>query len=79
MIIIFVMIACERNSIPCSTLSPQSALIPVAVDWSESGLYVAESRNDEDEVHRLSLRFFPDDGGEPFERYLESNLNSANI
>lgn len=79
LIIIFVMIACERNSIPCSTLSPQSALIPVAVDWSESGLYVAESRNDEDEVHRLSLRFFPDDGGEPFERYLESNLNSANI
>ncbi|MFI3306039.1 MAG: DUF5119 domain-containing protein [Rikenellaceae bacterium] len=71
--------ACDRNSIPCGNLSPQSAIIPVAIDWSESGLYVEESRSDNDEVHRVSLRFFPLDGSAPFERYMESDLNYDEI
>ncbi len=72
-------VACDRITTPCSSLAPQSALIPVAIDWSESGLYVEESRSDNDEVHRVSLRLFPIDGSEPFERYMERDLNYDEI
>ncbi len=79
LVVATILFSCDRNNIPCSSLTPQSALIPVAIDWSESGLYVEESRNDNDEVHRVSLRFFPLDGSSPFERYLERDLNYDNI
>ncbi len=63
---------------PCSTLAPQSAMIAVAVDWSGSGLVDASMAQQLD-VHRLSLRFYPSDGSDPFERYLEVDLYSGSI
>ncbi len=57
----------------------ESAVIPVEVDWSISGLNVTETKSDEDDVHRISLRLFPTDGSEPFERYMESNLYEGSI
>ncbi len=61
------------------SIDKESAVIPVAVDWSSSGLTILETKSDESDVHRLSLRFFPSDGDEPFERYLERNLYEDNI
>ncbi len=80
--IIFVLSAgCHRRPLVdevCSTTS-STALIPVAVDWSVSGITPSESVDGTDYVHRVSLRFFPHDGSEPFDRYLEESIYSGEI
>ncbi|GHV00651.1 hypothetical protein FACS1894159_06820 [Bacteroidia bacterium] len=54
------------------------ALIPVKIDWSHSGINEANLALTED-VHRVSLRFFPEDGSAAFDRYLESNVVEGEI
>jgi hypothetical protein len=49
-----------------------TALIPVGIDWSESGV-------DESTMHRASVLLFPDDGGETLEYYLENDLTYTEI
>lgn len=63
---------------PCSTVAPATALLRVVVDWSDSGLTDADAESGLD-VHRLSLRFYPLDGGDVFERYLEVDLYSGSV
>lgn len=60
---------CERRALDCK---PPTALVPVKVDWSKSGLSSGD-------VHRLSLRFFPQNGGEAFDRYLEGNVTEGSV
>ena len=51
-----------------------AAIIPVNIDWSESGLNVSN------DVHKVSIRFFPKDGVSPvFDCYLESNPREGEI
>lgn len=69
----------ERNTTPCSVLSPQSAIIPVVVDWSESGLTPSRATIGDDEVHRLSIRLYPKSGGDVVVRFLEANLSEDEI
>lgn len=58
----------------------ESAMIDVKIDWSRSGIDPkVENRSDGDYVHRVSLRFFPKDGSEAFDRYLESNIFEGEI
>ncbi|MFI3302113.1 MAG: DUF5119 domain-containing protein [Rikenellaceae bacterium] len=66
----------------CSgSYSGVTAIIPVAVDWSISGISPTENSYDTsgDYVHRVSLRFFPHDGTTPFDRYLEESIYSGTI
>ncbi len=72
MVLVF---GCDRNIIPGSVIAPQSAVIPVAVDWSLSGLVVSRGVD----VHRLSLRFYPEGGGDVFERYLEEDIYNGEV
>ncbi|MFI3282277.1 MAG: DUF5119 domain-containing protein [Rikenellaceae bacterium] len=59
--------------------SLSTALIPVAVDWSISGITPSDNTYDDDYVHRVSLRFFPHDGTAVFDRYLESSIYEGSI
>lgn len=68
--------ACERR--PLEDYDYQTALIPVKIDWSNSG--IAVTRPDGDGlVHRVSIRFFPKDGSPAFDRYLEGNIIEGEI
>jgi hypothetical protein len=49
-----------------------TALIPVSIDWSKSGVDVST-------MHRASVLLFPDDGGEVLEFYLETDLTYTEI
>ena len=49
-----------------------SALIPVRIDWSISGVPVGS-------MHRASIWLFPHNGGAPLEYHLESDLSSREI
>lgn len=69
--------ACERRPLEDVTYS-DTALVPVKIDWSESGISVSQPRGD-DYVHRVSIRFFPKDGSEVFDRYLEGNVAEGSI
>lgn len=68
--------ACERRSL-CDDC-PCDMSIPVKIDWSISGI-TPNSGTDVDFVHRVSLRFFPEDGSPAFERYLEENVFEGEI
>ena len=57
--------ACERRKLEDDYM--ESALIPVCIDWSLSGLAV-------EEMHRASVWLFPHDGKTPLEYRLETNL-----
>ncbi len=71
---------CECPDCGCSeTQYPESAVIPVAVDWSISGLDPEESSKATNSVHRLSLRFYPSDGGEVIVRFMESDLYNDTV
>ena len=63
--------ACERR--PLEEEYYESALIPVKIDWSRSGIPVTDAGGS-GYVHRVSLRFFPKDGSPAFDRYLETNV-----
>jgi hypothetical protein len=52
--------------------TPETALIPVHIDWSKSGLKV-------EEIHRASVLLYPEKGGEPLEYRLEGNLTDKEI
>lgn len=70
------LMACERR--PLEDISEVSSLVPVKIDWSNSGLSVSPADGD-DYVHRVSLRFFPKDGSAAFDRYLEGNVTEGSI
>ncbi len=59
-----------------------SAYIPVKINWNNSGFNILEngvSKQSGESVHRATFRFFPKDGSEPFERYLEGNVYDGEI
>ena len=62
--------ACERRELVDDYM--ESALIPVRIDWSVSGVPV-------DEMHRASVWLFPQNGGAPLEYRLEGNLTYREI
>lgn len=66
---------CERQVL-YDACKHKSALIPVKVDWRYSGIDPTKSE-EEDFVHKVSFRFFPKDGGQPFELYLEGNVHEG--
>ncbi len=72
--IVLSVFSCQRKPLEELSVRHTVALIPVKIDWSESGIHVdRESNNigDEDYVQKVSFRFFPTDGSRPFEYYLE--------
>ncbi|MDD3107873.1 MAG: DUF5119 domain-containing protein [Alistipes sp.] len=75
--------ACERRHLESESPDPGlSALIPVKIDWSKTGFPVDATprlATQQEYVHRVSLRFFPRNGGAPFERYLETNVFEGEI
>lgn len=68
--------SCKRR--PLEEEFVESALIPVKIDWSNSGINVVDPTGN-GEVHRVSLRFFPKDGSPAFDRYLEGNVIEGKI
>ena len=70
-----VVVSCQRQELGGSCYV--SARIYVDVNWSNSGINPTKVASDD--VHRLSLRFFPKDGSEPFERYLETSVYGGYI
>lgn len=68
--------ACERRSLYDDC--PGDIPIPVKVDWSISGI-TPNSGGAADFVHRVSIRFFPQDGSAPFDRYLEGNVFEGEV
>lgn len=72
-ITIALLASCTRRPLSdtgCS-ISAESVLIPVSIDWSVSSIDASTTTSDEDYVHRVSFRFFPKNGAAPFDRYLE--------
>ncbi len=67
--------ACHRQRL--EQITP-FARIKVKIDWSKSGINPALGVG-QDYVHHVSFRFFPQDGGEPFEEYLETNVYEGEI
>lgn len=61
---------------PCEALG--TARIPVRVVWDQSGIDPSSGLAD-DYVHRVSLRFFPKNGNEPFEQYLETSVYTGTV
>lgn len=74
--ILAVATACERRSLSDDCSGEVS--IPVKIDWSISGITPSQE-NDFDFVHRVSIRFFPEDGSPAFDRYLEGNIFEGKI
>lgn len=76
---LFLFSSCERRPLEgCDDTA--YALIPVRIDWSQAGFpLLPESKDPDDYVHRVSLRFFPKSGGEAFDRYLETNVSEGEI
>lgn len=69
---------CMRR--PLMDLDGETALIPVKIDWSQSNIDVSEDDpTGSGLVHRVSLRFFPEDGSPVFERYLEGNIFEGTV
>lgn len=67
---------CQRQEL--EEMSPTTAVIPVKVDWSRSGIHPEGAQSSgQDYVHKVSLRFFPQDGTAPFEHYLEGQTKSG--
>jgi hypothetical protein len=74
--ILMIAVSCERR--PLEEQYFESALIPVKIDWSNSGIPVTDASGN-GYVHRVSLRFFPKNGSSPFDRYMETNVIEGNI
>ena len=62
--------ACERRELEYDYM--ESALIPVRIDWSLSGVSV-------EDMHRASVWLFPQDGKTPLEYHLETDLTYREI
>ena len=75
LLILIVVVSCQRQELGGSCYV--SARIYVDVNWDNSGINPTKVAFDD--VHRVSLRFFPKDGSEPFERYLETNVYGGYI
>ncbi|MGL5786754.1 MAG: DUF5119 domain-containing protein [Bacteroidales bacterium] len=71
----FFQISCERQTL-YDACKHKTALIPVKINWIYSGIN-PNGDSEDDLVHKVSFRFFPVDGGEPFELYLEGNVNEG--
>ena len=71
-----IIISCDRR--PLEDEFAETALIPVKIDWSKSGIAVTQPDGN-GLVHRVSLRFFPTNGAHPFDRYLETNVIEGEI
>lgn len=77
--VLLLTIGCERRQLG-GCFDDSYALIPVKIDWSQSGFTDENASKDPDDyVHRVSLRFFPKEGGEAFDRYLEGNITEGKI
>ncbi|MDR0954684.1 MAG: DUF5119 domain-containing protein [Rikenellaceae bacterium] len=61
---------CERR--PLVVREFETALIPVSIDWSKSGVPI-------DEMHRATVMLFPRDGSAPLEYLMEGNLTYRTI
>ena len=72
---LIVVVACKRQELGGSCYV--SVRLYVDVNWDNSG--ISPTKIAVDDVHRVSLRFFPKDGSEPFERYLETNVYGGYI
>lgn len=68
--------ACEEHSSDDDCFREVS--IPVKIDWSISGITPSQP-NTADFAHRVSIRFFPEDGTSAFDRYLEDNVSEGVI
>ena len=66
----FTFINCTRRTLEDDIF--ETALIPVRIDWSVSGVNV-------EEMHRATLMLFPINGGLPIEYRLEGNLTERQI
>lgn len=70
--------SCKRR--PLEDESAVTARIPVKIDWSESNIPVSEDDpSGGGYVHRVSLRFYPEDGSPVFEQYLEGNIFEGEV
>ena len=70
LLVVLLFNACERRELEDDYML--SALIPVRIDWSLSGVPV-------EEMHRASVWLFPHDGKTPLEYRLEGNLTYREI
>ncbi|MDR2935761.1 MAG: DUF5119 domain-containing protein [Rikenellaceae bacterium] len=71
--------SCERRPLEEDDIMT-TALIPVRVDWSRSNIPVTEADlTGGSHVHRVSLRFYPEDGSPVFERHLEGNIFEGQV
>ena len=61
--------SCQRRPLEGGEVR-EMARIRVHIDWSHSGISVP-SYNEAERIHRVSFRFFPEDGSPAFDRYLE--------
>ncbi len=69
-LLLILLAGCERR--PLEDEIHYTALIPVSIDWSQSGVEV-------EKMHRASIWLFPEDRGVPLEYYLEGNLTYTEI
>ncbi|MGL5682915.1 MAG: DUF5119 domain-containing protein [Marinifilaceae bacterium] len=68
--------ACNRRDMGAD--QPETALITVNIDWSNSGITPTKNQSG-DYVNKVSLRFFPKDGSTPFDRYIETDVTHGQI
>jgi hypothetical protein len=68
---IYALSGCERRPLE-GNFDPETALIPVHIDWSKSGVPV-------EQMHRASILLFPEAGGEPLEYRMEKSLTDDEI
>jgi len=64
-----VLVSCYRRPMD-DAAPPAVARIPVHIDWSKSGIDLAAG-DEANHVHRVSIRFYPQDGSPIFDRFLE--------
>jgi hypothetical protein len=69
--VIGIMQGCERRPLE-GNFDPETALIPVHIDWSKSGVPV-------EQMHRASILLFPEAGGEVLEYRMEKSLTDDEI
>lgn len=67
--------SCERR--PLEEDIYETALIPISIDWSKSG--IPQGEDGRYEIHRASILFYPKDGGEMLEYLLEADINYREI
>jgi len=75
--------SCVRRPLEMEPI-PQTARIPVHIDWSQSGLNPTNLTNtaslpEAEQVHRVTLRFYPTDGSPFFDKFMEANVIADTI